>query len=370
MTSKRSDYLYLSIFYLFYFATIGVFIIFMPKLLYSIGYTTYEIGLLFAIVPLMRFLSPYLFVRKVVLTSTILTYSLLLTAIFGVCLYFSIDSFWWFFVNNIFLGFTMSLILPYMENLAVQTLGKDIYGRSRMFGSIGFLLVAMILPHIITDRLFVVLDFFFLFVSLMCVFAYVCLFHEKFQDKTNNIYDEKFSLLAHKYFWISLFLMQVSFGGFYNFFTIYESSYGLQLDTIGYLWAFGVLCEIVMLYYQKITLKNNLLTMIKLSIALTIIRWLILYIYPENLTLVYISQSLHAFSFGLYHSSVVIYLYILYQNKRLAQQFLFGIGYGLGGFVGAMTAGWAYGEYLFLYSALVALLSFISIWYYKPKGVL
>ncbi len=367
MNIEKASFVYISVFYLFYFASIGVFIIFLPKLLFELQYDTYEIGLVFASVPLMRFLSPYLFVNKIVLSPTILIYSLTATSVFAFGLFFTIDEFWLFFINNIFLGFTMSLILPYMESLALESIGRENYGRSRMYGSIGFLAVAVALPHILSD-LYNVLYFFFFFVGLMSIFAYIEVRAEEFLNNSNNILDEKFSLITHKYFWISLFLMQVSFGGFYNFFTIYESSYGLKLETIGYLWAFGVLCEIVMLYYQKATLKNNLLTMIKLSIFLTIIRWLILYMYPENLTLVYISQSLHAFSFGLYHSCVVIYLYSLYQNKKLAQQFFFGIGYGLGGFVGAVAAGWVYGEYLFLFGAVVALASFMFIWYYKPKG--
>ncbi len=44
------------------------------------------------------------------------------------------------------------------------------------------------------------------------------------------------------------------------------------------------------------------------------------------------TQSLHAFSFGLYHSAVILFLYKIYQDKKLAQQFMLGIAYGLGGF--------------------------------------
>ncbi|RLA73793.1 MAG: MFS transporter [Epsilonproteobacteria bacterium] len=361
--------IFLSVFYFFYFACIGVFIIFLPKLLYELNWQTYNIGLIFAVVALMRFLSPFLFVKNITLNQQKLMYSLFSTTILSGLLLLTIDSFVLFLINNIFLGFTMSLILPYMENLAVKSLGKNNYGRSRMFGSIGFLLVAMFLPHFLSD-INLVLHFFFYFVLFMSIFAYISLYHENFQKKPDETPSDKFSLLKHKYFWISLFLMQVSFGGFYNFFTIYESSYGIKLDIIGYLWAFGVLCEIIMLYFQGSTLKNNLLYLIELSIFATVIRWLILFLFPENLSLVFLSQAFHAFSFGLYHSSVVIYLYNLYQNKKLAQQFLFGIGYGLGGFVGAIGAGLVYGEYLFLYCAIVAIASLIFIWYYKSKELL
>ena len=156
--------------------------------------------------------------------------------------------------------------------------------------------------------------------------------------------------------------MQVSFGGFYNFFTIYETAHGISLETTSYLWAFGVICEIIMLYSQGNILKINLISIIKFSIFITAVRWLLLFLFPDNLTISFISQGIHAFSFGLYHSAVIIYLYSLYKNKQLAQQFMFGIAYGLGGFIGALIAGWTYGEYLFLYSSIISILALIVLY--------
>jgi hypothetical protein len=145
--------------------------------------------------------------------------------------------------------------------------------------------------------------------------------------------------MKHFAFWASIFFMQVSFGSFYNFFTIYELEHGLSLETISYLWAFGVICEILMLYCQAPILKSNLLNIIKFCVGVTAFRWILLYLYPNSLEVVFFTQAIHAFSFALFHSAVVIYLYSLYDNKKLAQQFMFGVGYGLGGFVGALSAG-------------------------------
>ncbi len=74
---------------------------------------------------------------------------------------------------------------------------------------------------------------------------------------------------------------------------------------------------------------------IKISIIITSIRWLLLYLYPSNIYILFISQSLHAFSFALYHTAVITYIFSLYPQKRLAQQFVLGIGFGLGGAIGA-----------------------------------
>jgi PPP family 3-phenylpropionic acid transporter len=75
--------------------------------------------------------------------------------------------------------------------------------------------------------------------------------------------------------------MQVAFGGFYNFFTIYETSHGISLELTSWMWSFGVICEIVMLYFQGPLLEKNLLNIIKFTILITSFRWLLLYLYPD-----------------------------------------------------------------------------------------
>jgi len=54
-------------------------------------------------------------------------------------------------------------------------------------------------------------------------------------------------------------------------------------------------------------------------------------------------------------------------HKKLAAQFYYGISFGLGGFVGALLAGYFYGEYLYLYASFVTLLSLGSLMLFKGK---
>lgn len=354
----------LSAFYFFYFAAVGVYVIFLPKALLDIGYSPSQIGILLALAPLMRFATPFLFLKHINLNQNVFKGTLVLSILTSFLFYFTINDFYLFMVNNALLGVCISILLPYMEVISIKELGNR-YGKSRLYGSIGFMLISLVVAKVLTDAS-VVVDFYFGTIILTTIFAYVLLKHDVDNHKpTPN--DEKFSLLKYWPFWMSLFLMQVSFGGFYNFFTIYETQNGISLETTSYLWAFGVICEIIMLYYQAPFLKNNLLTIIKFTIAITAFRWFLLFLFPESLTISYFTQSIHAFSFGLYHSAVILYLYTLYENKKLAQQFMLGFAYGLGGFVGAVISGWTYGEYLFFYCAIIALLSYISLLAFKKE---
>jgi PPP family 3-phenylpropionic acid transporter len=351
----------LSAFYFFYFAAVGVYIIFLPKVLHDIGYAPSDIGILFALAPLMRFLTPFLFLKHINLTQNIFKWSLYLSVVSSIGFYITIDNFTLFLFNNLILGICLSLVLPYMEVYAIGQLGKNRYGKSRLYGSIGFMVVALVLARFL-DNPNTALHYYLIATILTAYFSILIIKDDNNKNEIVNEDNNKFSILRYWPFWLSLFLMQVSFGGFYNFFTIYETSHSISLEITSYLWAFGVICEIIMLYYQAPILKNNLISVIKISIFLTIIRWLILFIFPDSLVMTFISQSIHALSFGLYHSAVIMYLYTLYDDKKLAQQFMFGFAYGLGGFVGAIIAGWVYGEYLFLYSALIATFALISLY--------
>jgi PPP family 3-phenylpropionic acid transporter len=352
-------FLKLSAFYFFYFAAVGVYVIFMPKALNDIGYSASQIGVIFAVAPLMRFLTPFVFLKHIHLTKTIFISSLALSVISSWMFFFTVNNFWLFLINNIFIGITLSLVLPYIETFALKSLG-DRYGKSRLWGSIGFMIISLVLAQMIasTD---ITLYYYLGTTVFTALFAILLLKYDNQKHTKNSIDNSDFSMIKHWGFWLSLFLMQVSFGGFYTFFTIYESDMGISRDMIGYLWAFGVLCEIVMFYFQGPLIKKNLLTIIKISIALTAFRWWLLFMYGDNLTITFISQSIHAFSFGLYHTAVIMYLYTLYNNKKLAQQFMFGVAYGLGGMIGSIIASWFYGEYLFLSSAFIALLAYLSL---------
>lgn len=352
----------LSAFYFFYFAAVGVYIIFLPKVLHDIGYSTFDIGIIFALAPLMRFITPFLFLKHIKLDQKMFKSALYISVFSSACFYLTIENFFLFMINNAILVACLSLILPYLEVTAISTLGKEKYGKSRLYGSIGFMIISLVLAKFLTQP-FIAVHYYLVLNILTVIFALLLLKYDV--QKIENENNEPFSFLKYWPFWMSLFFMQMSFGGFYNFFTIYETEHNISLEMTSYLWSFGVICEILMLYFQAPLLKNNLLNLIKICVGITIFRWFLLYLYPDSLGITFFTQSLHAFSFGLYHSTVIIYLYTLYENKKLAQQFMYGVAYGLGGFIGAFIAGAVYGEFLFLYSALFALLSFISLYFIK-----
>jgi len=337
-----------------------------------VGYTPSEIGILFAAAPLVRFAIPFLFLKYFSFTPKVFNSALVLTFLASGLFHLFLHDFWLLMLTNISLGVGMSLVIPYVESVALSYMPKESYGKVRLFGSIGFILVSLVLVKFLERPTNAII---FLNVSafLTLIFGLLISQYERKNAKEEKPQGKNFSILAHWPLWASLFLMQVGFGGFYNFFTIYASSYPLgveaynisAMDMTIYLWSFGVVCEVFMLYFQAPLLQNNLLKVLQFSVGITVLRWLILAGFPDNLYLLFFSQSIHAFSFALYHSAAIMYLHSLYSNKKLSQQFFAGVAYGLGGFLGALGSGFIYEispQGLYLTTAFITFVSFSFLW--------
>lgn len=361
----------LAIFYFFYFSIIGVYIIFLPKVLSMAGYSASDIGIIFAAAPLVRFLVPFAFIKGLKINRSAFNAALLIMCASTVYFYFSLDSFYKLLFSNISLGVGLSIVLPYVELISLKYLGKERYGKIRLFGSVGFILVALVLVKFLSSAnvalvYLLVLTFITSAVAFNIAKRADALLDNS-EEATNDI-----SILKDWRLWVGLTLMQVSFGSFYNFFTIYVTDHKVSLDIAIYLWSFGVVVEIFMLYFQGALLRKNLLLILQATTFVTAFRWLLLFMFPDNINLLFFSQALHALSFALFHSAAISYLFYLYKHKSLAQQLFSGITYGFGAFLGALIAGYVYELYpaqLFLSAAFIALGAtyFLYLWGVSKK---
>lgn len=356
----------LAIFYFFYFSLIGVYIIFLPKVLSMSGYGASEIGIIFAAAPLVRFVVPFAFIKGLKINKTAFNGALLIMSLSSLSFYFSLDNFYKLLFSNISLGVGLSLVLPYVELISLEYLGKERYGKIRLFGSVGFILVALVLVKFLNSPSIALLYLLILALTTS-VFGYVIAKKAHTLVGSNEQNSNDINVLKDWRLWLGLTLMQVSFGSFYNFFTIYTTDHGVTLDTTIYLWSFGVVVEIFMLYFQGRLLNKNLLLILQITTLITAFRWFLLFLYPQNIATLFFSQSLHALSFALFHSAAISYLFYLYKHKSLAQQLFSGITYGFGAFLGAIVSGYIYElfpNYLFLNSSFLAILAtlFLYLW--------
>lgn len=353
----------LASFYFFYFAIVGIYVIFLPKVLAMVGYNGVQIGVIFATAPLVRFLVPFAFINGFRLSRKTFNFALILVTFTSALFYFTLHSFYALVLTNILFGVGLSLLLPYAEVMALSFISKERYGRVRLFGSIGFIVVALVLVKFMKTPQ-TALTYLFCVSVLSGVFGYFLAKHESIEKEEHHSQEGGINIFEHWSLWVGLTLMQVSFGPFYNFFTIYETDHGMSMDMTIYLWSFGVIMEIMMLFFQGRLLQKNALTILQIATFATVIRWFLLFLYPKTLAVSFFTQSIHALSFALFHSAAISHLFSLYKKRKLAQQFFLGVTYGLGGFLGAVYSGYVYeyfGSYLFLSAALIAFAAFAFI---------
>ena len=340
-------FILLSLYYFLFFTLIGDYVIFLPKFFKEVGFNALQIGLTFAMMPIARFLTPFIYLKKP-LTKKDYLLGLIISSLSAFLLL--THNFYLILLSFFLIGASFAVVFPYIEAIAIEKL-KEKYGQSRVFGSIGFMLFGIIFSYISGNLIY-------LFIILMILTNLIALYF--LEDRTIKKSYSPINLMKEWKFWAGVILLQISFGGFYNFFTIYNIQHGIKEEYIGWLWAIGVIAEIlVFIIGHRFLKKLKPKKWIKISILLTSIRWLMVYLFAGNLILIALSQIIHAFSFAIFHTSALLYLSKKYENKTLAQQFYAGIGYGFAAFLGSVISGILFSDNLFLYESIIALLGFL-----------
>ena len=162
-------------------------------------------------------------------------------------------------------------------------------------------------------------------------------------------------------FLLCAFLMLVSHGAYYGFFSIHLAELGHGGSFIGIGWALASTAEVtVMINSGRLFAKLSLKRVLAVSFVVAVIRWCVLYV-AESAWLILASQLLHAVTYGAFHMAGILYMDELAPaaDKTLGQALNNAVTYGLGLTVGFFVSGALYEAgntaSLFLFSAGSAL---------------
>lgn len=342
----------LSWFYALYFALLGGIVPYWSLYLKDEGFSSEHIGYLLAAFSAVRIIAPNLWVYiSSHLPQSVLTLriaAILMLLFFSGIFIISGDGGMTFrdvAVVMVAFGFFWAALLPQYETITLQYLRDDIdvYSRIRLWGSVGFILMVLVL-----GGLFDFISFRWLPVIIFITMSAIVInsfLHgipgrtEISEESQGERVHWKFPLLA---FLAATLLLQISFGPYYVFFSIFLESAGYSAGMIGFLWSLGVIAEIVA--FRKIhilTVRFSLAALMVISLLLTSVRWLVTVWFSDEVFIMILAQCLHAFSFGVLHSVSVKYVTSFFPGRyRSHGQALYsGLGFGLGGTIGAFLAG-------------------------------
>jgi len=338
----------LSGFYFFYFAFVGAMSPFWGLYLQSLAFNAFQIGVLMSLLQVMRIFAPNIWGhiadrtgRRTAIVQIAAIGSVLVFA--GV---FAGNGFWWLFAVMAALSFFWSASLPLVEAMTLSHLGErsDAYGRIRLWGSVGFIVMVVGLGHAFDHVSIGWLPWAVLAVMLGIVaFARVIPEAEILPHAGDHIpvwtvlkRPEVASLLA------ACLLMAVTHGPYYTFYSIYLVDHGYGKSTVGWLWSLGVLCEIgVFLVIPRIFARVTPRKLILASFALAVLRFLVIAWGVELAWLVWGAQTLHAFTFGTFHAAAVALIHQHFRGRHQArgQALYTSLSYGIGGTVGGLVSG-------------------------------
>ena len=143
----------------------------------------------------------------------------------------------------------------------------------------------------------------------------------------------------------SALCMAFAHGTLYAFFTLHLQRLGYSASLIGFLWMLGVLAEVVVFLYLPVLFRRYALsTLLVASAACGVVRFLAIGWLAEWLLVLLAAQVLHAATFGSYHAATVAAVQRVFPShaQALGQTLFSSVGYGAGGALGALAAGWAW----------------------------
>jgi PPP family 3-phenylpropionic acid transporter len=368
-----------SLFYFWYYAGLGAFSPYIGRFVDALGHSGYVLGLMLALWYGSRVLGPPAWTAIVsrghkpgawLLLGCVLT--LIMCAGFsvfhgalGLCVVMAL------------FGLAVNPLLPQFEAMTLDALGERSaeYGRIRVWGSIGFLLVASSYGWLL-DRVGAV-QFPWLVLPLYLALVLAALPHRRATPPQDERPHPQLAQLLRRpgipRFLLVALLMQMGFGAFYVFYTLHMQAAGHSGLVIGLLWGTGVLSEILMFWWTpRLFARHGAHTLLSFCLAVTVLRWALTALFPQQLGLMFAVQVLHAFSFAVFQSCCMRQMAHSFPGRDGAagQALLYSVSSGVGGVLGALLSSalweWRGGAAAFLGAALVAALAWI-VYALRPR---
>jgi PPP family 3-phenylpropionic acid transporter len=335
--------------YFLYFGVMGVFLPYFNLYCYHLKFTGFEIGVLSAIRSVALILTPLIWGSMADRFRTrrpiYILCSFISTGIWAFYL-FTAD-FWAMLVITIFYGIFYSPIISFLEAFAMDVLDteKKSYGKLRAWGSIAFIITVIVLGKII--------DLYSIEIILSLIFfgslaqALISVKIPDIQIKKQPAFFSKAKALLQRrvvIFLFCAFLMLMSHGTYYGFYSIHLENLGYDKTFIGIAWALASAAEIiVMIKSDSIFQRFSLDHVLFFSFMVAAFRWIALSFATSPVSILFL-QVFHAVTYAMFHVSSILYIDAStpVEAKTLGQAVNNAITYGLGLMVGFFLNGYLF----------------------------
>lgn len=348
MTEASAPFRRLASFYFTYFAAVGILMPYLGLFLLERGCTPLQIGLVNALLAVMRIFMPYAWGTLADRTERrmSLIQQALLGASVGLALLWFAHDFLSISLLLILYGLFINGTMAQFEVVTFRHLAARHanYSRLRLWASAGNLAAVLLMGvvfdavSLLTLPLWVAGGFFLCWVCGTRIPEPPPVTHTAAHGGVLAVLRRRpvQALLA-----VGM-LVQLSNGPFNTFFSIYLEGHGYSRTATGVLWAAGVAAEVVLFrfvprFQERIGLRRLML----LSLAALSLRWVLQTLWVDNPPLLFAVQTTQALSTGINYLASVALIQQMFPTalQGRGQALYFSLANGLGGVLGALASG-------------------------------
>jgi len=360
---KQLNTYYYSFLGMLLYASTAVIFVFYTIFLQNSGLSVPEIGIILGLSYIGVFLSPLLFL-KLKFNIKNIQIAFILFGLIHFLMVYEVYNVYYMILILFLYGGIRNTIQTYIDSQTSKTF-KEKYGIIRGMGSVGFLLTTFFVGLYYSNLL---LEYFVYFITISSIIIGLTM---GMKYKNIEFKEEAFDfsiITDNKLYWTFILVYHISLGVLFSFLSIYLIDRSYEMSQLGNIWNISVLSEIIMLFtFVLIANKLSINNFIILAIIMTIIRFLLLYIYPENYVIALGAQVLHLFTFPIFHINTMKTIERLFPNNmKMGLKSYFAIGYGLSLAIGSFLGSYIYGDNLFLYVTGITLISLV-LWFIFNK---
>ncbi len=351
--TEAATYRRLSAYYFFYFATLGALLPFWGLYLQYRGFSVLEIGGLTAVLAATKIIAPYIWgwLADSSGRRTLMIRAASFVSAVCFCGVYIADGLIWMALVMALFSFFWNAGLPQFEAATLNFLGDQHhrYSSIRLWGSIGFILAVLgagaaldsfgieILPHI-------------LLVLYLGIWLTTLWMPADDRDRPASAVAGPIIKVLRRPAVVTIllacFLMQLSFGPYYTYFSIYLEDHAYSKSLIGALWSGGVLAEIIVfIFMYRLLPVFGAKALMLWCFLLAAVRWVLIGYGVESVLVLCVAQLLHAFSFGMFHAVMIHMIHGFFRghHQGRGQALYSSLSFGAGGALGSLLGGqfWA-----------------------------
>jgi PPP family 3-phenylpropionic acid transporter len=286
------------------------------------------------------------------------------------------------FAAMLFFGVFYNAVMPQFEAMTLGAIAGEAegYGRLRVWGSVGFLVVAGTYGALLDAWG----EAWFVWATLPW-FALMVWAAWSFRDEPGDsrgaaapAATRSDTRVAMRTLWrragtrpllLLALLVQSGFGAFYVFYTLHLRAHGHDGFAVGLLWVIGVLAEIALFWWApRLIRRYGVQRLMALCLVVTVVRWSVVALFAPSMPTMVAAQLTHALGFALFHACLMQRMALLFPGAEASagQGLLYGFSSGLGGVIGALLAAglweWRGGAAAFLGGAALTLAALTLHW--------